>query len=56
MKAWLTPLHFLGVAMLFAGIAVALATIIKNLQLRAEAFAAALPVLIGGTSNDEVGA
>jgi hypothetical protein len=45
-KAWLTPLQFLGAAMLFAGIAVALATIIKNLQLRADAFAAALPVLI----------
>lgn len=47
-KAWLLPLQFLGVATLFAAIAVALAAIIKNIQLRAEAFAAALPVLING--------
>ena len=45
---WLVPLQFLGVAILFAGIAVSLAVIIKNLQLRAEAFAASLPVLING--------
>lgn len=47
-KAWLLPLQFLGVATLFAAIAVALAVIIKNIQLRAEAFAAALPVLLSG--------
>ena len=47
-KGWLVPLQFLGVATLFAGIAVSLAVIIKNLQLRAEAFAASLPVLING--------
>lgn len=56
-KGWLLPLQFLGVATLFAGIAVALAVIIKNLQLRAEAFTAALPVLINGgnTNCDEAG-
>ena len=47
-KAWLEPLKFLGFAMLFAGIAASLAVIIKNLQLRGEAFAAALPILING--------
>ncbi len=47
-KGWLVPLQFLGMATLFAGIAVSLAVIIKNLQLRAEAFAASLPVLING--------
>ena len=60
-KAWLVPLQFLGVAMLFTGIAAALATIIKNLQLRSQAFAASLPVLInetdsGNTSTDGTGA
>lgn len=55
-KAWLTPLLFVGFATLFAGIAVALATIIKNLQLRADAFAAALPVLIPGGRTDGDGA
>lgn len=57
-KAWLTPLMFLGVATLFAGIAVALAIIIKNLQLRGEAFAAALPELVTrrNTSGDQAGA
>jgi hypothetical protein len=55
-KGWLLPLQFLGVATLFAAIAVSLAVIIKNLQLRAEAFAAALPVLIGGnTSGGDAG-
>jgi len=55
-KAWLTPLEFLGVAVLFTGIAVSLAVIVKNLQLRAEAFAAALPKLIStSANNDEVG-
>ena len=47
-KGWLEPLKFLGVGMLFAGIAVSLAVIIKNLQLRGEAFSAALPILING--------
>lgn len=51
-KGWLVPLQFLGVATLFAGIAVSLATIIKNLQLRGEAFAASLPVLINGKNTD----
>jgi hypothetical protein len=51
-KAWITPLEFLGIAVLFTGIAVALATIIKNLQLRAEAFAAALPKLISTSTNN----
>jgi hypothetical protein len=55
-KSWLTPLQFLGFAMLFTGIAVALATIIKNLQLRAEAFAAALPKLISGSDSSVDGA
>ncbi len=50
-NAWLEPLKFLGFATLFGAIAVALAVIIKNVQLRAEAFAAALPVLIGGGNN-----
>ena len=57
-KAWVTPLQFLGLAVLFTGIAVALAVIIKNLQLRADAFAAALPKLItgSGSSTDKAGA
>jgi hypothetical protein len=55
-KGWLVPLQFLGVATLFAGIAVSLAVIIKNLQLRAEAFAAALPVLINGGNTGDGGA
>ena len=50
-KGWLVPLQFLGVATLFAGIAVSLAVIIRNLQLRAEAFAASLPVLINGENT-----
>ncbi len=56
-KAWLVPLQFVGVAILFASIAAALAAIIKNLQLRAEAFAAALPKLItSDVSGDGAGA
>ena len=56
-NAWLEPLKFLGFATLFGAIAVALAVVIKNLQLRAEAFAAALPVLInsGNTSGGNAG-
>ncbi|MCH7984876.1 MAG: hypothetical protein J4O01_07750 [Chloroflexi bacterium] len=56
-NAWLEPLKFLGFATLFAAIAVSLAVVIKNLQLRAEAFAAALPVLInvGNTSGGNAG-
>ena len=56
-KAWIAPLQILGVATLFAAIAVSLAVIIENLQLRAEAFAAALPVLINGgnTNGDDAG-
>ena len=56
-NAWLEPLKFLGFATLFTAIAVALAVTIKNLQLRAEAFATALPVLMNGgnTSGDDAG-
>ena len=56
-NAWLEPLKFLGFATLFAAIAVSLAVVIKNLQLRADAFAAALPVLVNGrnTSGDDAG-
>jgi len=56
-NAWLEPLKFLGFATLFAAIAVSLAVVIKILQLRAEAFAAALPVLInvGNTSGGNAG-
>ncbi len=46
-EAWLVPFKFVGLAMFFAGIAAALATIIKVLQLRGDAFAAAFPVLLG---------
>ncbi len=56
-QGWLEPLKFLGLAMMFAGIAASLAVIVKNLQLRGEAFAAALPVLINGknTGGDNAG-
>lgn len=54
-EAWLVPFKFLGLAMFFAGIAAALATIIKNLRLRGEAFAASLPVILnrGGNGGKE---
>ena len=54
--AWLVPLKFLGLATFFAAIAVSLRVVINNLQLRAEAFAAALPVLISGGNTSADGA
>lgn len=50
-EAWLVPFKFLGLAMFFAGIAAALATIIKNLQLRGEAFTASFPVILNRGGN-----
>ena len=50
-EAWLVPFKFIGLTMFFSGIAAALATIIKVLQLRGDAFAAAFPVLLGTGSG-----
>ncbi len=50
-EAWLVPFKFVGLAMFFSGIATALATIIKNLQLRGQAFEAAFPVLLRSDSG-----
>lgn len=52
-EAWLVPFKFIGLAMLFSGIAAALATIVKSLQLRGDAFEAAFPIALGtGTKSD----
>ena len=50
-EAWLVPFKFVGLAMFFSGIAAALATIIKSLQLRGDAFAAAFPIALGTGSS-----
>ena len=54
-EAWLVPFKFVGLTMFFGGIAVALATIIKTLQLRGEAFAASLPVILGSRRRTDGG-
>jgi hypothetical protein len=54
-EAWLVPFKFLGLAMFFSGIAVALATIIKTLQLRGDAFALSLSTILGSGSGADGG-
>ncbi len=46
-EAWLVPFKFIGLSMFFSGIAVTLATIVKTMQLRGDAFAAAFPIALG---------
>ncbi len=45
LKAWLLPLSFLGVATFLLGFGFAFANILKNIHLRANTMAAALPEL-----------
>ena len=48
-STWLTPLWFVGIAIFFSGIALALSAIVPSLQLRARAIAA----LVSATENPE---
>lgn len=50
-EAWLVPFKFVGLTMFFSGIAAALATIIKSLQLRGDAFETAFPIALGSGSS-----
>ena len=45
-QAWLLPFKFLGVALLFAGIGLALSAIIKRIQLRGQVMAEGLRELL----------
>ncbi len=45
-QAWLLPLKFVGVALFFTGIGVALWTIVGSIQLRGEAMRVALPAVM----------
>ena len=54
--AWLTPLKFLGLGSLLAGIAINLSLVINALQLRAEAMRISLPIILGTKDkNSEIG-
>ena len=44
-STWLEPFKFVGIALFFTGIAVALSTIIPRIQLRAQAMATVIPQL-----------
>lgn len=56
-EAWLVPFKFIGLSMFFSGIAAALYTIVKTMQLRADAFEAAFPVFLGtGSDGSSTGA
>jgi hypothetical protein len=52
-STWLEPLKIVGVAVLFTGIAAALAVIIPNIQLRGQAMAVALPRALAARSDSE---
>ena len=45
-QAWLQPLKFVGVALFFTGIGIALWTIVGSIQLRGEAMRVALPAVM----------
>ena len=49
--AWLEPLKFVGVALLFFGIAIALWTTIRSLQLRGEAMRVAIPSIVASRKS-----
>lgn len=52
-STWLEPLKIVGVAVLFTGIAAALAVIVPNIQLRGQAMAVALPRALAARSDSE---
>ncbi len=55
-EAWLVPFKFVGLSMFFSGIAAALYTIVKTMQLRGDAFAASFPIALGiGSGTDADG-
>ncbi len=53
--AWLAPLKFVGLALFFFGIGIALWAIIRSLRLRGEAMLMAIPAIVASRRSSESG-